>query len=67
MFPPSNDFDFIDFAAPIIGDDIHESTEGFFARILFAFEVDADRVLFENEIERDGFSLIRIVNDDCES
>ena len=63
-FPPSNDFMPMDYTAPIIADDIHEETEGFFVQILFSFEDTADSNNFD--IIREGFAFITIANDDCE-
>ena len=66
-FPPSSDFQSINFTAPIISDDINEATEAFFVQILFAFENENDSDIFSPAIMLDGFALIRIANDDRES
>ena len=63
-FPPTNDFDSINYTAPIIGDNIHEETEGFFVQIEFSFTDSSDNSSFIRV--RNGFAFIRIVNDDCE-
>ena len=53
----------MNYTAPIIGDDIHEESEGFFVRIQLSFTDTADDTFVRG---RDGFAFIRIVNDDCE-
>ena len=54
----------MNYTAPIIADDIHEESEGFFVRIQLSFTDTGDADVFVRE--RDGFAFVRIVNDDCE-